>query len=250
MNAYIDISYIFHLLTLLNIPYYCNRFFHMTMKKSELVALHVFSVILYFNVFLFSDLKYINYAFLLVFFFFVYTKEALQYFLLYLFVYMGNVSTVLLFTNEVYLRHGLVFLNNPKGFLFIFAELINILIIELIMLSIKKIKLLKNYYAEVSIKIDDRYRRVMGYIDSGNTLLIEGIPVVFLKEEYFKKKHYDEMIVNGIGTSKSKYFKTKIVVDGQEKQVICASGSNKGYKGCDCLINIYLYREENNEIIK
>jgi hypothetical protein len=110
------------------------------------------------------------------------------------------------------------------------------------MLSIKAIKLCKNYRFIIKVKLNDKYIKFLGYLDSGNTLLIEGIPVIFLKEEYFVKGNYQEMIVRGIGNSKCKYFKTKVVINDIEKEVICAS-SKTGFKGCECLININLMGE-------
>lgn len=250
MNAYLDLSYIFHLCTLANIPYYFNKIFKKKITNLEMASLGFFSIVLYFNVFMFSDLPYINYLFLLVFFMIVYLKQFVKHYVLYLLVYFGNVSTSMLFSDDLYLFNGLVFLNEPRAIFYVFSQLINILTIEVIMLSVRKIRLLKNYYADIKVKIDNTYINMKGYIDSGNTLLVEGVPVIFLKDEYFGQGKYQEMIVRGVGMTKSKYFKTKIIIYGEEKEVVCASGSNQGYKGCDCLINIYLLEEEKSEIVK
>ena len=91
----------------------------------------------------------------------------------------------------------------------------------------------------MDITINDKIFSLLGYLDSGNTLIIEDKPVIFLKEEYFKDINYKEMIVQGIGYSKCKYFCTKVRLNNKETEVICAS-SKSGFKGCDCLININL----------
>ena len=68
MNAYLDLSYIFHVITLLNIPYYFKRILNIKVKGIELVTFSLLSIILYFNVFIFSEHKYLNLLFILVYF--------------------------------------------------------------------------------------------------------------------------------------------------------------------------------------
>ena len=250
MDAYVDLSYIFHIVTLVNLPYYFKKILNVKMNKMELFTLFIFSIVLYFNVFLFFNYKYLNLVFLFGYFFIVYKKCFLKYLLLYLLVYYANISTVMLFSDHIYLLNGLVMLNNGLSFFWILSEILNILIIEIIMFSIKSIKLLKNYKINVEIAIDDEIIKCSGYIDSGNTLTIDTFPVIFLKEKYFTKKEYKQVLIKGIGTKNCKCFKTLIFINGQAKEVICASGSNEGFKGCDCLINIHLLKENENETIE
>lgn len=74
--------------------------------------------------------------------------------------------------------------------------------------------------------------------------------MIFLQENYFKNERYKEMIVRGIGSKNCRYFKTSIIIDNKIREVIVASGKKEGYKGCQCLINIHLMEEKNDEIIK
>lgn len=250
MNAYLDLSYIFHVITLLNIPYYFKRITNVKIRKIELLSLMIFSIVLYYNVFIFNGYKHINLIFLLIYFLIVYRKNFIKCYLLYLFIYYSNIATVMIFSNQIYLLNGVVMINSPGSFFLIVLETMNIIIIEIIMFSIKSIKLLKNYKIDVKIDLDNKWINCNGYIDSGNTLMIDDLPVIFLKEKYFLNKEYEEMMVKGIGIKKCKYFKTNVILKDKVKEVICASGSNEGFKGCDCLINIHLFKEENDETIK
>lgn len=250
MNAYVDLSYIFHVITLFNLPYYFKRIINVRIKKIELLSLIIFSLVLYFNVFVFEEYKYINYIFLLIYFLLVYKNNFFKYYMLYLFVYYSNIAVTMIFTTNIYIMNGVVFLNTEKSFFLILLESMNILFIEIIMLTIRSIKLLKNYKTKISIKIGIEYKEYSAYIDSGNTLLIEGLPVIFLKEKYFTSKKYNEMYVSGIGERKCKYFKTNVVFNNGKREVICASGGNEGFKGCDCLINIHLLEEIKDETIE
>lgn len=248
MDAYVDLSYMFNVLILFTLPYYYKRILNVKMKKIELFSLIVFSLVLYFNVFILEDYNHINLVFIFGYFLLIYQKKILKYLSLYLFTYYSNVAICMIFDTNVYLFKDVVFLNTPSSFFTICFELVNIIVIEIIMLSIKAIKMYKNYRMPIEVKLDNKFVSFSGYLDSGNTLLVEELPVIFLKEEYFKNDKYEEMIVKGVGRSKCKYFKTKVIIQNKEKEVICAS-SKSGFKGCDCLININLM-EETNEIIK
>lgn len=243
MNAYLDLSYIFHILILFTLPYYHKRILNEKLNKLLLISLIVFSLVLYFNVFIFGNYKYINLVFLLVYFLLIYKDKFLKYYLLYLFVYYSNVATTMIFSNDIYLYKGLVFLNSENSFIYIIFILMNIIFIEIIFFSIKSIKLLRNYKSKVKIKVKDKFISCSAYMDSGNTVCIDGLPVVFLRECYFNRDD-KEIVISGIGKKVCKYFKSIIILNEKEKEVIVASGSNNGFKGCDCLLNIHLLEGE------
>ena len=199
MDAYVDLSYLFHIITLCNIPYYFKKILNIKVSKIELVSFFVFSIVLYFNVFIFRNYPYLNLLFLLVYFLLIYHKRFIKPYLVYLFIYYSNIATSMIFTTNIYLINGLVFLNTPSSIFFVITQLMNIIFIELIMFTIRSIKLLKNYRVKIKIKFKDEYSDFSGYIDSGNTLLVDGLPVIFLKDSYFTEDSYKEMIVNGVG---------------------------------------------------
>ena len=116
--------------------------------------------------------------------------------------------------------------------------------IEWIMYTIKKIKLLANYRMEVKLSIGGLEYNFNGYMDSGNTLLKNNIPVIFLNNKYLKKDNLKEMIVSGVGIKKCKYTEGNITINGCNKDVICAFVDNMNFKGCQCLLNINLLEEE------
>lgn len=248
MDAYIDLSFIFHVIVLFTLPYYYKRILNIKIKKMELLSIVIFSFVLYFNVFIFSVYKYLNLLFLLIYFLILYKKQFIKYYLLFMFVYYSNIATTMIFSNDIYLLNCVVFLASVEAIFYVLFIFMNILFIEIITFSIKSIRLLKNYRSHIKIKLNNEFSDFVGYIDSGNTLLVEGLPVVFLKDIYFSEND-KEMIVHGIGARSCKYFKTIVIFQNKEKEVIVAS-SNSGFKGCECLINIHLLEEKRNETIK
>ena len=249
MNAYLDLSFIFHILILFTLSYYYKRILNKKLDKLILISLIIYSLVLYFNVFIFSNYSYINLVFLLVYYLLLYRKKFIKYYFLYLFVYYSNVATTMIFTSDIYLYNGVVFLNSETSFIYILTILMNIIFIEIIFFSIKSIKLLRNYKSTIMIKLKDKFISFSAYIDSGNTVCVDGIPVIFLKENYFSSND-KEMIINGIGSRVCKYFKTKVIYENKEMEVIVASGSKNGFKGCECLLNIHLLEENKDETIK
>ena len=242
MDAYVDLSFIFHLSILCTLPYYYKKIFNHKFKVFETILFFILSITLYFNVFLFPSFKYVNVIFIFLFFLLTYKKHPIKYFFTYMFVYYGNVALILLANEYAYLYNLQIFINDIRGLLFIPMLLVNILVIEIIMFTIKSIELYRNYRMKVKVRIGDNYIEMKGYLDSGNTLLINNLPVIFINEEYFTKDD-KEMIVRGIGISRARYFKTSIEINKTKKDVICAS-SNKEFKGCECLLNIHLLEDK------
>ena len=199
MNAYVDLSYIGHVITLLNVPYYFKRIFNIKFSKWHFIIMIIVSLLMYFNVFIYMEYQYMNCLVLLGLFFLLYKKHVLKILLLFCFIYYGNLATCMLFTNKLYLYHGVIFIDHPTGFNYLLVQFINILIIEIVMLSIRSIKLFKNFRIKVNLKLEGKFHSFTGYIDSGNTLMHEGRPVIFLQEKYFVNNNFKEMMVTGIG---------------------------------------------------
>ena len=246
MDAYVDLSYIYSVIVVLISPYYLERLLKVKVKIMDLVSLSVFYIVLYFNVFIFSEYKYINILFLLVYFLLVYFKKGIKLFIGFIFCYYSSISYSIILSNNFYLYRGVIFINSPKSFYIVLTAFLNIILIELIMLTIKKIKLLANYNMRVNIIIDSCNVWVSGYMDSGNTLIKNNKPVIFLNESYMKGDNYKEMLVSGMGERKCRYVEGKIIINDHIKDVVYAFVNGVSFKGCECLLNIHLL-EENND---
>ena len=128
MDAYLDLSYICHIITLLNIPYYFKKILNYKIRKGEFIVLLLLSILMYFNIFIFANYPYLNLLFLFVYFFIFHVKQVIKYYLAYIFIYYANISTCLIFTRDLYLYHSLIFVSNEKAVFYILFQFINILI--------------------------------------------------------------------------------------------------------------------------
>ena len=245
LNAYLDLSFIYSgIIISLCVPYYFKRILNYKMSILEIISLMVFYIILYFNVFLFKEEIYLNFLFLFIYFALIHPKNIIKSYLVYLIGYYSSLSYGVIMSSDIYMYHGLVFINKESGLFFIISAFINIVIIEILGSMIKKIKLLENYKMKVKLEIDDYIYDFDGYMDSGNTLIKYDKPVIFLSEQYLKKDDLKEMIVSGVGVKRCKYTEGNITINGTNKNVICAFVEDMSFKGCQCLLNINLLEEK------
>lgn len=240
MNAYLDLSYIYSLAFVITTPYYFKRILNYKMSVIEIISICFFTIILYFNAFLFGDYKHINLLFLLIYFLVVYQKRFVKFYMIYVFSYYSSLSYGLIISQNIYLYKWVILVSNPGSFFLFLTAFINIFVIEIVMLTIKKIKLLSNYKIKAEIEIGNETYSVIGYMDSGNTLIKEDKPVIFLSTKYLKIDNTKEMIVTGMGVKKCKYVEAKINILNIRKDIICAFVDGISFKGCACLLNIYL----------
>jgi len=244
MDAYLDISFIFTITNILTLPYFYKKILSVKISAIELISLISFNLVLYFNAFLFSNYRYMNLIFLIVYFFVVYRANFIKYLFIYILIYYSNISYALMISKDIYLYRGVILINNPASFIWIITIVVNIIFIEIIMLTIRSIKLLHNYKMNVEIEIFNHIYYLSGYMDSGNTLIKGNLPVVFISDSYLKGDGFKEMIVKGVGTRKCKYIEGKIKIDNVSKDVIYAFVDDINFKGCECLLNINLMEEK------
>ncbi len=118
-------------------------------------------------------------------------------------------------------------------------------------LSILKKKYVQYKYSyNGQLKYLDQIVSLRGYLDSGNTLLVKGLPVIFIKSNLGLKLTSDDTIlieyitVNGIKNKQEGYL-GKIALKTKKdviiKQVIFSIVKGEhSFHNCDCLLNAYL----------
>lgn len=242
MEAYIDISYIFHFLLLLNSIRLMKIFTNKTFNKKSIILLSITSLVLYLNVLLYTaNSVLLNTSYYLIAFYLIFKKFFIKPLFCFVFSYYSQLAIIRLFTNGIYLYKGVVMIYNPNSFFYILICPIIILIIEIITKSIKSLILLKKYRYKVTLKIKNKTYNLDGYFDSGNTLKFKDLPVVFLINELKdKKENYEKILINGIGKENSEYLKGKILFQNKERDVYFAYINKKSFNGCSCLLNVYL----------
>ena len=242
MEAYIDISFIFHILLCMSSLYLMKILSNVTLSKKKIIFLLLSSVILYFNVLLFTNMSIVLNTFYYIFIFFVFYKgKFLKPLFAFIFAYYSQLSLITIFTNNLYLYKGVIMIYRPMGFFYILICPLLLLIIEIITRSIKSLILLKKYRYEVKVNVQNKTYNLSAYFDSGNTLKYKELPVIFISDEYKDKDLvYENIVVQGIGKQVSEYLKGTIYFQNKEKEVYCAYVKKRSFNGCKCLLNVYL----------
>lgn len=242
MNAYIDISYIFHLLLIMSSLKLTKIISNNTLTRKKVIVLEITSLILYINVLLFTNQSVIFNTFYYIIIFFLFCKSKFIIALLsFLFSYYSQIAIIRIFTNTIYLYKGVLMLFTPYSFFYILMCPLIILIIQIVTRSIKSLILLKKYRYEIKLTIQNKIYNLSAYFDSGNTLKFKDIPVIFLTNELKDKNiEYERLLIEGIGKETSEYLKGKILFQNEEKDVYCAYVNKKSFNGCKCLLNVYL----------
>lgn len=242
MDAYIDLSYIFHLLLCISSIKFCSILSSVKFNKKQLILLEITSVFLYFNVLILNSNAFVlNILYYFVLFVFFFKRSAIKGLAVFIFSYYSQVSLIRIFTNKVYLYKGVLMLFSPTGFIYILMCPILLIIINIITKSIKSLMLLKKYRYTVKLAIQNRVYNTSAYFDSGNTMKFKDLPVVFLSEELKDKNvSYERLLIEGIGKETGEYLKGKIYFEDKEKDVYFAYVKKRSFNGCKCLLNVYL----------
>ncbi len=242
MNAYIDISFIFHLIICLTSIRFMKIISNSKLNKKQIIILEITSVVLYVNVLLFPNISiYLNLFYYILLFFIFFKGKFIVPLFTYLFSYYGIISIIRIFTSNIYFYKYIPMIFMPSSFFYVLISPLLLIIINLITKSIKSLIMLKKYRYNVKLTLNDKSYETSAYFDSGNTLKYKELPVIFLTNEMKDKNvMYERMLVNGIGREYSEYIKGKILFDNKEKDVYFAYVRKKSFNGCKCLLNVYL----------
>lgn len=242
MEAYIDISYIFHLLLILCSLRFMKIISSYALNRKKIFFLEITSLIIYINVLMFSNQSVIyNIFFYIILFFIFYKSKFIVPLISFIFAYYSQVAIVRIFTNGIYLYKWVIMIHTPSSFFYILVCPLLLLIVELITRSIKSLIFLKKYKYQIKLTIKNKIYNLSAYFDSGNTLKFKDTPVIFLTNELKDKNvEYEKMLVEGIGIQNSDYLKGKILFRNEEKEVYCAYVNKRSFNGCKCLLNVYL----------
>lgn len=242
MNAYLDLSYIFHLLLCISGARFSKTISNTSFSRKKLIFFEITSMSIYLNVLIFSEVSYyLNILYYLIVFLFLYKKNFFIPLISFVFSYYSQIAIIMIFTNGIYLYKGALMIHNPLGFFYVLICPLLLFVVDIITRSIKALVMLKKYKYSVKLNIRGKSYTTNAYFDSGNTLKFKDLPVVFLTEELKDKNvNYEKLLIDGIGKSSSDYLKGSIIFDNREKEVYFAYVKKKSFNGCNCLLNVYL----------
>lgn len=234
ITTIIDLTIIGNCIIYISTFYLLSYIFDFKVLFKDKVVL-IMLVIICATFFLFNCEVY-EYILLPLLWFIIRFKKKFYYILIYYILLYIYFSFMMLQCPYLIYRYALLHISNASFFLFYFIPLINILLIRYIVLIYKMMIKKMKYKYRVVVYAKNQIYKCSGYYDSGNTLIHNLKPVIFMSDI----KGEDEIVFDCASSfGKTLYLDGKIFVNGKVFDVYIAS-SSKLFNGCRVLLNALL----------
>lgn len=174
-------------------------------------------------------------------------KEWFGSLLLYLIFLFGSPYLILLFFPGVRLVHGALFVSEKTGVYALLAYPVMMLVLYLTALFVDKFYRLRSFKEKVILLIDEKKWIADGYFDSGNLLLCDRVPVIFIgKDNYpFEPEGFTKEVETETVAGGEVFLAKPVLISLGERceyhyAYLCLSENKKMFNGCDVLLNAYL----------
>lgn len=168
------------------------------------------------------------------------------YLLVYLmFMYVSQLM-IFLFFRGLHFYNGLFYVENSNEVFYLFSYLVVIVAIYFVSLFVDRCFRLNKYKEKVILVVNNKKYITDGYYDTGNLLLYQKTPVVFIgKNRYFTNnslfdKNVEVSTINGNVIYKCKEALISLGDSGCYHYVYLCLCEENGFNGCDLLLNGYL----------
>ena len=251
MNIYLDLSFIanivIHSLALLYV--YIMFEFKNNFLKNILIVLLLSIIVLSLPYFIIDNIYiYLIYD-LLILIALLPNKQKIFMIISYITIYYILIGLAQLFNSGIIVKTQMIVINKPISTLSVFLLFIPVLLIYVISFLLKKSLLIYHYKYIVFLKVNENIYKIKGYLDTGNTLLKDGKPIIFIKEKVLLNEELKDSVNFKYHTLNNKMREEK----GYEGEIIIKYNYKKIYKkiifslvsdeyyfnNCDCLLNVY-----------
>lgn len=184
-------------------------------------------------------IPYLLYMLFLLFFILRFKKSFLKKILIFYIVLFSFIAFAPVITPHLIYRLQILNLTNSKSFIAYFLYPLAVLWIYYGSLLVNRFIHIHKFHYKVILFIDNKIYRKTGYFDSGNTLIFNNKPVVFVNLSLLDKTNilsYQKVENDNLITC---YSEGKIMIKNKIKKVIFAQ-ANKKFNGCDCLLSAFL----------
>ena len=176
-------------------------------------------------------------------------KQKIYMILSYITILYILIGLVQFFNAGIITKYQFIIINKPISTIHVLLLIIPIIIIYFISFIFKKSIKTQYYKYEMYLKVNDNIYKLRGYLDTGNTLLKDGKPIIFVKEKILINEKLENYTTYKYHTLNNKMREEK----GYEGEIIIKINFKKIYKkiifsivsdeyyfnNCDCLLNLY-----------
>lgn len=252
MDVYLDLTLLMNLIIYSFIFLYLHKLSNIKLSMTKKVFIILFLILKYFFIpVIDSKISFFFYIYDIVILMCFINKKKMYTTILFIFLYY-IFSTFFMFIEPhiLYFKHLLIISSPSAIFKLIFMPIP-------LFLGFYALNLLKNKYVHYKysyqgqLKYLDQIVSLTGYLDSGNTLKINGIPVIFIKSNLgltlsrMNRIDIEYITVNGIKNKQVGYegkvalkVKNEVII---KKVIFSIVKGEHSFHDCDCLLNAHLF---------
>lgn len=171
----------------------------------------------------------------------IFDLKYLKVIIMTLLLYYFN-DALLLLIGGCFLYEGILLISTPFVTFFIFLEPIYITILHLLFSMIFKYLKYKNFKVKCSISLDNKEFKGKGFYDSGNSLIYNELPVIFIKGNPISNN--GEIIrIKGINDYAFSYLAYDGILKIKNKTIKVYAvfvGKNMDFNNCEFLLNKFV----------
>ncbi len=190
---------------------------------------------------------FLNITILGILFYFLFKKNFFINLLTFImFRYLSNLIIMICF-HRLKFYNGLFFIENKFDFFILFTYPVIFLLIYLVTLFVDKSYHLSSYKNDVILLLNGKKYKIKAYFDTGNVLLYNQIPVIFMIENAspISKDNFKIEILTKTINGNKMYFAKEVLIslDGSEEykcSYLCLIKKDS-FNGCELLLNAYLF---------
>ncbi len=236
MNVYVDLSFLGLLLNALAATLYTAS---IVGKRRKLLLKIAFIFASSLVIIFYRSSWYLGAIYLLIIvciYYQIHIKEVLIYF----FFYFSVVLIESLFINQIHLAGILPLAKNTMALFIYISMLLAGLIMRFVLIKLCKYIRHQQFTYQFILISEGKSLKLKGYYDSGNSLTVKELPVIFIKQTNIctpptKMIEYDpnQLVIGEIELKhKCKHIRQRVLV--------AKVSGNYDFYGCDCLLNVLL----------
>lgn len=251
MDVYLDLSLMMNGLMYGFIFLYINKIGNIKFSLvRKLVIIFFLLLKFYFLPLIPSKMTIFYYLYDLIIFLLLFNKKKIYTTILFIFIYYMFASFFMFIEPHILMFKKLLIISSPSAT----TKLIFLpipLLLGYYLLNILKNKYIQYKYSyNTQLKYNEQIISLKGYLDSGNTLQVKGIPVIFVKSNLgIKDLNYNKIPIEYITVSgnmnKAMGYLGKIAIKTKKgvvikKVIFSIVQGEHSFHNCDCLLNAYL----------
>lgn len=251
MDVYLDLTLLMNCLIYCFIFLYLNKLANIKFSILRKIVVIFFLLIKYFFIPIINEeLSLIFYLYDLIIYLIFFNKKKLYTSFLFIFLYYIFSSFFMYIEAHILIFKNLLIISSPVAIFKLLFMPVPLFLGFYLLTLIKNKYISYKYSYNGQLKYLDQIVSLKGYLDSGNTLKVNGLPVIFLKNNLglnlfrINQVEIEYITVNGVKNKQIGYegkvalkVKKEVII---KKVIFSIANGEHSFHDCDCLLNAYL----------